>query len=470
MEIGEQVNKLATYTFSNFIRCKEVQEAIKEHSINYEMPHMRFVYIYYLFKKIHDFIGDKEILDVFNREFAKKNIRNPTLQDVSKVCTAMDVNDKTEICLILEKLTRGQNQNVLWEVLRDGVISSSKLLKIIKQQTPDSKIFHPVPIEKNHYVASPIAFGVRNEVTVKTLLAEFVSPSGTSNINDFGFMLSPLDGIFGVSLDMCCKCSIEKDGRVAFNADTEIYEIKCRYKYLFAKNEYDPIYKAYSELYNNPGKAALVNFISAIQKPAVEHVPRGKLPTQNDYLLSFDKVWNFNPQIKKRRMTSQHKLTEQCMRYNCYTESKVIILTDPALTSGKIDIKDTFFVDVYVNPRHSYYYQCLLQYKIVTNYIQFSSSSAKGLGKPQTFLVTAFFRKRNSSDFAKTYIKSESNFVNQALEIPVLLIITPVFVPHEPLIETLEQAITFWQSSVKEEFNQWPWAPVSLGASGDVTP
>ncbi|AAO12378.1 alkaline exonuclease [Porcine lymphotropic herpesvirus 2] len=470
LEIGEQLKKISEYTFSNFLRSAPVQEAIASKTIVPEMPAMRFVYLYYLFRKIQSFIGDEQILRVYDTEFKKNNIEIPTLKDVVSMCNKMDITTKTDICLMIENMTRGQSENILWEILRDGVISSSKLLKVIKQQAADNKIFDPLPIQKNHYVASPIAFGVRNENTVKLLLTQLIAKESWSNTTNFGFMLSPIDGIFGVSLDMCLKASVDVHNKVVFSSLTEIYEIKCRYKYLFSKSEFDPIYTKYDALYNSPCKATLVDFISSIPKPAVEHVPRGRVPTQNDYLLSFDKIWNFNPRQKKRKMTNIHKLTEQCMKYNCYTESKVIILTDPALTSGNICIKDTFFVDLYINPRHAYYYQILLQYKIVTNYIQFSQNSGSKLGKPETYIVTAFFRKRDSSDFKRTYIKTESNVLDPSLEIPVLLIITPVFIPHDPLIATLQKAIGFWQKSVQEEFPFSPWACSSLCALGDITP
>nr|WOZ69481.1 ORF37 alkaline deoxyribonuclease [Ovine gammaherpesvirus 2] len=470
LDIEDQVKKLSTYTFSNFIRCPEVQQAISDGTIQRDMPHFRFVYIFYLFRKIHTFIGDSEVLDVYTQAMGSECASTAKLPDVVRACVAMKPPLKAKICEHIERLTRGQSDNVLWEVLRDGVISSSKLLKFVKQQTPDSKIFHPIPIQKDHYVASPVAFGVRNESTVKTLVSELVLEENVKCITDFGFMLSPNDGIFGVSLDMCANACLTSNNIVQFEATTHIYEIKCRYKYLFAKCDYDPIYNYYLALYNAPGRQPLIDFIQAIQKPAVEYVPRGRLPTQNDYLLSFDKCWDFGPPRRKRRLVSGHKVTEQCMKYNCYTESKVLVLTDPALTSGKIEVKNSFFVDIYINPRHAYYHQCMLQYKIVTNYVQLSRDHSCRHTHPSVFLVSAFFRKRNSADFPKTYIKTERGFLDCSVEIPVLLIITPVFIPHEPLVETLEQAIGFWQTAVEEEFCHTPWAPTSLSAVGDITP
>ncbi|ATI21925.1 ORF37 [Alcelaphine gammaherpesvirus 1] len=470
MEIGEQVKKLATYTFSNFIRCPEVQQAIASGEIRNDMPHLRFVYIFYLFKKIQDFIGDTEVFGIYEKVMGVERANSAKLVDVVQACTEMRPHIQAQICEHIERLTRGQGGNVLWEVLRDGVISSSKLLKFVKQQTPDSKIFNPIPIQKNHYVASPVAFGVRNETVVKKLISELVVEEGIGCVTEFGFMLSPNDGIFGVSLDMCTNASMSDHNTVEFTSTTTIYEIKCRYKYLFSKCDYDPIYQAYQKLYNSPGRQELIDFIQSIQKPTVEYVSRGRLPTQNDYLLSFDRSWDFGPPKRKRKLTSGHKITEQCMKYNCYTESKVIILTDPALTSGKIEVKGSFFVDIYINPRHAYYHQCMLQYKIVTNYVQLTKGDSCKHTHPGVFLVSAFFRKRNSADFPKTYIKTERSFVDASVEIPVLLIITPVFVPHGPLVDTLEQAIKFWQVAVKEEFNHWPWAPTSLSAVGDVTP
>ncbi|BBB06486.1 deoxyribonuclease [Rhinolophus gammaherpesvirus 1] len=465
LSMEDSKSKLEQFTFSNFLKSHAVREFITKNCKIPRLPTMRYVYIYYLFKRIGDYIGDDTVCSLYTEltRVGTEDVLN--IKEIYDVCDKLSPYVQCSICLAIEAITRGQSMNVLWDILRDGIISSSKFYHAVNSQNLSKKLFQPWPIVNNYYVASPLAFGLRCEETVKNILKEFVC-KGKNVLCDMGFMQSPKDGIFGVSLDMGAHVTIDQDNILKFKPSAEIYEIKCRFKYKFSKTECDPIYMMYRDLYNNPGKKSLMKFIHCINKPTVEYLPTGKLPSKNDYLLTIDRDWDLNPK-RKRNLTGLHKSLYDCLELNKYTSSKVFVFTDPADTDGKIDIKATFDVNLFINPEHSYFYQILLQYKVVLNYIQHHSDS--GLGHLKNFIVSGFFRNRNYSDPVNCSI-GESVSLDSSVEIPVLLIVTPVYIPHPVVEKSLQKAAHFWSVSAEEEFVYSPWVPSSLFADGDLTP
>lgn len=473
-DIEEQLSIIRLCTFSNFIRSHQMLDFVKELGHAPRMPTTRFVYLYFLCRKIKDFVGDSRYCDYIDRiinnnkdmtDYEKDHRRG--IFEVYRACESLGQTERTNLCLIVEAMTRGQHENVIWDLLRDGTISSSKMQRTIKRQISSKNIFDPWPIDNDQYVASAVAFGLRCEGVVKNILRFLIRPGDTS-ILDMGFMLSPIDALFGASLDMCFNASFNKDGTVNFHSDCEIYEIKCRFKYTFSKIEFDPIYPTYQRLYAEPNKKNFIDFINSISKPAVEFLLDGRIPTERDYLLTFDNDWNIKQQ-RKRKMCAIHQAIERTIKSNSYTESTVYILSDPSLTNGKIDIKAQFKTCIFINPKHAYFYQILLQYKITTNYIQYNADPAGNtLGKPKTYVVSAFFRKRNSEDPTDCTIGQENLSIEQ--EIPVVVIVTPVYIPAFLILESISKAAEVWKNCAEKEFEHAPWAPSALFAGGDITP
>ncbi|ARW78100.1 deoxyribonuclease [Common bottlenose dolphin gammaherpesvirus 1 strain Sarasota] len=474
LTVEEQLEAIRLCTFSKFLKSREMVQFMSTMPSMPEMPAVRFVYMYYLFNKIGEFIGDVRLCGFLNK-IIKENPsdeaapvsseRGPQLGRVYAACRGLRPAQKATLGLILESMTRGQHENVVWDLIRDGTVSSSKFFKTLKKQIKPKNIFEPWHIENNHYVASAVAFGLRCENVVKNTICQLIHPRKVS-VPQLGFMLSPMDGLFGVSPDLCLNASLRDDGTVNFRPDCEIFEIKCRFKYLFSKSEFDPLYPLYQKLFNDPCKQTLINFIGGISKPAVEFVPEGRIPSENDYLLTFDNDWNLKPQ-RKRKMCALHQAIQHAIKYNSAAESSVYLFTDPHDTNGRVDIKAHFKASLFINPKHSYFYQILLQYKIITNYIQ-NNPSPQHLGKPKAFIASAFFRKRHSSDPCTCYIGSEELDASQ--EIPVALLITPVFLPPTLILDSINKAAEFWKFCAQEEFSPAPWASSTLFASGDITP
>lgn len=462
-DIDSQLNQLSEYTFSNFLNDHHVQKFMQNLCTIASMPTMRYVYIYYLFKKVGPLIGDTEIIDYFHEKVI--SVSDPTFNQVYDSCHAVSLLERARLCGLIERCTRGQSLNMLWNTLRDGIISSSKFHWAVKQQSNTKKIFGIWPIVNDYYFAGPLAFGLRCEGTVKTLLRELILDKSII-FDDCGFLQSPYDGIFGISLDLCTNVSQDDSGILQFSPDTHIYEIKCRFKYLFSKSGCDDLSSRYDELYKNPCRATMINFIFAIKKPAIEYVSPGRLPSEADYLLAYNKDWELHPK-KKRKLTSLHKDISECLKVNCVVDSTVYILTDPTDCCGQITIKAKFELDVFSNPCHSYFYQLLLQYKVVKDYIHLGPLYGK-LGTLKTNIVTAFFRKRHHTDPADCYIGSEK--LESSLEIPIALIVTPVVIPAETILNSIEKAATFWAKASEETFQVAPWVSSAVYANGVITP
>ncbi|AJE29680.1 ORF37 [macacine gammaherpesvirus 12] len=465
LDIDEQQRLISKMSLANFLRHDCVRAFFDEAKRGISMPAMRFVYNFYLFAKVGDFIGNTDVYDFYITKVFKGR-RLTLLADVYDACLNMHPHDRHHVCALIEQVTRGQNINPLWDALRDGIISSSKFHWAIKQQNSSKKIFNPWPIVNNHFVAGPLAFGLRCEEVVKKILATLLHP-GEAHCEDYGFMQSPLNGVFGVSLDFGINVRSDPKDGLEFHPDCKIYEIKCRFKYTFSKMECDPIYAAYVKLYQKPSMQTLKGFLYSIAKPAIEFVGEDKLPSESDYLVAYDKEWEVCPR-KKRRLTAVHHLVKKCMIHNSTAPSDVYILSDPQETGGQINIKAHLRANLFVNVRHSYYYQVLLQSLVVQEYISLSKGT-KNLGTQKNFIATGFFRKRQFEDPSNCTI-GEFTPLDPHVEIPTLLIVTPVYFPSVAKHQLVKQATEFWSASAREAFPELPWDLSSLCANAPPTP
>lgn len=459
----QQVEAISTLNFSAFLQCTKVQDMLSKHKIT--MPGMRLTYYFYLFVRLSDYIGTTAIIQVFKDMMGLTP--NSGVYSVYTACENVSPDIKYAICSRIEALTRGQHENDLWDVLRDGMISSSKFQWAVKQQSTSKRLFNPWPIKNNHYFAGPLAFGLRCEQVVKKILAALIHPK-LPHYNDCGFLPSAIDGIFGVSLDSAFNVYTDSDGLLHFEPDTITYEIKSRYKYHFSKSEFDPLNVRYGELYRNPCQGTFMKFIQRIAKPAVEYIPVGKLPSESDYLITHSKYWKHSNK-RKRNLTDSHTLLKKCMIHNMHQPSTVHVLTDPSFTDGVITVKSSFDIDVFVNPTHNYFYQVALQHMVVQDYIEFGQGVYKRLGHQKNFIVSGFFRKRHFTDPTICHI-GETEKLEPTDEIPIAIVITPVRIPSTVLNDHLTKATTFWNKCCSDNFKLSPWAQYSEFARKTITP
>lgn len=463
--VMDPIHNLKDYTFCNFLKDEVIIDFMNKLGKTPRMPTIRYLYLYYLCERVQEVTGDYRFCD-FVIKIGDFGDHKPNMMQLYDTLDKMSLEDKTSLCLYLEYMTRGQSENILWIILRNGIISSSKLSNTIKKGACPM-MFESNDLESEPYTAGPVAFGLRCEEAVKDVLSTLINTGQHKPNKNFGFMMSPNDGIYGMSLDFCTNTQVDNDDVVHFTPNSCIYEIKSRYKYLFSKAEFDPLYGAYTSMYNNPSKKTFITFINSIKKPAVEYVPDGRLPSESDYLLTTDKDW-CTKICRKRKITSDHKDVESCIKFNHWAESILYILTDPSKTSGHIGIKDRLVLDVFINPRHPYYFQILLQYKIVDDYVHWGKFAKPGNYPPRAHIVSAFFRRRNSDDPQHCTIGADVQ-LDSVCEIPIAILITPVFIPKQFLGRVLFKCSGIWQSCADKIFKNSPWVSSSLFAD-DASP
>lgn len=465
-DIIDPIYYLKDYTFCRFLKDENTVDFMFSLNRIPRMPTMRYVYIYYLCQKVEKITGDDRF-SKFVLELGGFKDNKPTMEQIYDTLDNLSLENKTKLCLFLECMTRGQSENLLWGILRNGIISSSKLYNTIKKGSCPM-MFDTSEVEQEPYTAGPVAFGLRCEDIIKDVLRILINTGHTKQNKHFGFMMSPNDGIYGMSLDFCTNTKVDnEDDIIHFTTNSCIYEIKSRYKYLFSKTEFDSVFSAYKLMYRNPNKQTFIGFINSIKKPAVEYVPDGRLPSENDYLLTTDKEWNIKP-CRKRKITPSHREVEVCIKFNHWAESVLYILSDPSETGGHIGIKERLVLDIFINPRHSYFFQILLQYKIVNDYVHWGKFAKPGNHPPRANIVSGFFRRRHSTDPQSCTIGPDVPLDN-ANEIPVAILVTPVYVPDQFVHSVLLKCSSIWQRTAKDTFSNSPWVSSSLFAS-DASP
>lgn len=453
---------IASLSFSNFVRHEKVKQFLATRSGDPTLPSLRYVYLYYMFKKTADYMGNALLKSAANALFPTDPHEIPSVQEVYAACCCLPIELKERLCLRIEAATRGQHNNILWETMRNGVISSSKFPRAVKQQTVASRqsltaqLFSQYVPDTNPFVATPIAFGLRCEPIVKKLISLLVC-RGRPTFENFGFLHSMDDGTFAASLDMCTNVIESETGSLVFLGNCDIYEVKCRHKYLLSLVERNPLTLAYLELYHAPSEATFISFINAIANPAVEYVQSGRVPSENDYLITQSTDWNLKVQ-RKRRITVSHSAADQCIKVNSQTHSVLYVFTNPSETQGQLHVKARFKLPVFVNPRHSYFYQVALQYKVVSDYVAVSQAATSLT--VNAYIATAFFRRRTTGDPAP-YTLAGVETIEGNSEIPILLLITPVNIPRAVLEDKLTQASCCWTACARDFFEQAPWAPVA---------
>lgn len=146
------------------------------------------------------------------------------------------------------------------------------------------------------------------------------------------------------------------------------------------------------------------------------------------------------------------------------------VMTDPSENAGRIGIKDRVPVNIFINPRHNYFYQVLLQYKIVGDYVRHSGGGKPGRDcSPRVNIVTAFFRKRSPLDPATCTLGSDL-LLDASVEIPVAVLVTPVVLPDSVIRKTLSTAAGSWKAYADNTFDTAPWVPSGLFADDESTP
>ncbi len=153
------MEEMTSYTFARFLRSPETEAFVRNLDRPPQMPAMRYVYLYCLCKQIQEFSGETGFCDFVSSLVQENDSQDgPSLKSIYWGLQEATDEQRTVLCSYVESMTRGQSENLMWDILRNGIISSSKLLSTIKNGP--TKVFEPAPISTNHYFGGPVAFGL----------------------------------------------------------------------------------------------------------------------------------------------------------------------------------------------------------------------------------------------------------------------------------------------------------------------
>lgn len=342
----------------------------------------------------------------------------------------------------LERDTRGQAVNPVWHALRIDTVSASRFYDVFATSRLSALARSGPDLSRPGCEA--VRFGMQCEPTVRMLVEEFVVGRRERTGSDIGLLLDPASGVLGASLDFCAGLSEDEDGLLVVGPAARIYEIKCRFKYLRSPD--DP---AVRDLLARPGLSTFAAFILSHPNPAVEYRRSGEVPTGRESLLSYDSV--FRPGLKRGRPGSPPDCLRLWLpglvRRNSELSSTVLVFdacedgggadedgvaseADSSLRPPRyLDVvcRGSFSAPVFVNPRHPYYCQTLLQQYVLSQYYINAHDDPERMSAdelPSVSLVTAILRKRSAREIGK--ILRINGRPTLCEEIPLCVVVTPI--------------------------------------------
>ncbi|QQL10245.1 Ja134 [Japanese cytomegalovirus] len=398
-----------------------------------------------------------------------------------------------ELYQILERESRGQSRNMVWHLLRLDSVSATKFYEAF--------VFGCMPnalAQRSRAGASPgIQFGLQHEGVVKTLV-EFHVTHGREPVRDgLGLLIDPTSGLIGASIDLCfgvCK-SDSGDARTSLHISpcASVYEIKCRYKYLRKKT--DPFVQ---NVLQHADAAAVAKFLLSHPIPGVEFRHDADIPSGREFLLSYDPL--FKATLKRGRPIKPPEALRDYIHDLLYlnkTERSEVIVFDaknldetinaPHSPAGPVadDAVETeggsqrsfhdedtpdllgqltlyevsrFSLPVFVNPRHQYYFQLLVQQYVLSQYYIKKHPDPERIDfrdLPNAHLVSAIFRERDESEVGRPLHLGGRVF--SCDHIPLLIIVTPVVLDPKFTRHVVSTVVDRWSRDLSRKTNLPVW-------------
>lgn len=434
-------------------------------------------------------------------------------QAVENACLALSTKLKglpqsvqTVLFKRLEKITRGQSHNAVWHMLRTDTVSATKFYNAL--------VFGSAMLvsdQRSRSFSEGVRFGVEHECVIKALLEFHVMGGRESICGGLGLLIDPTSGLFGASIDMCF--GVEKtvaDDLVVVNANSVIFEIKCRYKYLRDKG--DP---NVTKILSDHDEQSVIDFILSHPIPGVEYRAHGDTPSGREFLVSRDT--RFDRKKRSRPGKSPDILKpylEDLLYVNENETSDVIVFdtkgpragyesgdffsefrdmrTDSALSDlerrhdalssdGENDggafglgCEDTpelidklcvfekrrFKLPVFANPRHQYYFQTLIQQYVLSQYYIRDHDNPEYINYkdlPSVNLVTAVLRRRAPEEIGLQLSVGGRSF--DCEHVPLFVLITPVVFDPSFTRDAVTTVLRNWQREVHRKTNLSIWVP-----------
>lgn len=418
--------------------------------------------------------------------------------NLSQRLRALTPSKQIKLFKLLELLSRGQADNAAWHVLRADTVSATKFYGAL---TAGASLLAR-PDTRSRGLADGVRFGVEHEPVVKRILEVYVVGADESVDGGLGLLIDPTSGLIGASLDLCFGLDRADDGIFWVRPGATIFEVKCRYKYLRDKDD-DRV----RDLLRAPTEQAIIDFILEHPIPGVEYRESGEIPSGREFLLSRDRRFRVGKRSRPGRSPDILRDHLQDLLYlNERHESQVIVFdtafvpgetinapsdhrvadratattnsTEPGDLTGDADgdgsrleseivtvdedctpdlegrlhlyERARFRLPVFVNPRHQYYFQTLIQQYVLSQYYIKDHPDPESIDHrdlPRVSLVSAVLRRRGAGEPGRGVSVGGRDFDCEHL--PLFVIVTPVTFDPAFTRDAVTTVLNNWQREIR---------------------
>ncbi|ARD71336.1 deoxyribonuclease [Columbid alphaherpesvirus 1] len=316
--------------------------------------------------------------------------------DASDLRASLSPSDVRNIFLAFEAETKPQSLCDLWTIIRQGMLTATSIKW--GQGGPTHTLDFRRPDVREEARAATLAFGKTNESLARSALVACrlkrdvyaKTPDGLLGDEEeemfiydengpfeepcftCGLLVDLRTGMIGASMDVLV-CDRNRDGLLDPHPleTLEIYEIKCRAKYLFVPGERSETEQCYERLLRNRCMGSLRRFLLSIQNPCVEYIKPDDWPTTKEALLTSHEDWKvlYNPRrVRSNCFDARH------LELNRAGRSSVWLFSEPDLETLEIrpltwyNGKLSLDVPLFANPRHPNFKQIFVQAYVLSSY------------------------------------------------------------------------------------------------------
>lgn len=417
---------------------------------------------------------------------------------VERACLTMSrklkyVPDRAQMRLFkhLERLTRGQSGNALWHALRIDTISATKFYKALMFGT---SMLNVEPWNGSRGFSDGVRFGVEHERVIKVLLEIHVMNGREPVRGGMGLLIDPTSGLLGASIDMCF--GVEKTGEddlFTVKEGSTVFEIKCRYKYLCERSS-----PGVSAILTELSESSVIQFLLSHPIPGVEYRASGDMPSNREFLLSRDTRFRTKKRSRPGRAPDMLKPFLPDLLYINESEMSEVIIFDTKEVGADATINDArrarcensyvcseepghsdpdsdtpdlierlcvfekrrFSLPIFVNPRHQYYFQSLIQQYVLSQYYIRDHSYPEYIDHrdlPKSKLVSAVLRKRDPEEVGRDLQIGRYTF--DCEHVPLFIIVTPVNFDPAFTRNAITCVLNNWERETYKRTNLPIWVP-----------
>ncbi|AHC02862.1 alkaline exonuclease [Elephant endotheliotropic herpesvirus 5B] len=352
---------------------------------------------------------------------------------------------------VIEKMTRGQSNNLLWFLVRSRLVTGSSVVKQCSYKPSMTNLAHNIfrPASKWE------VFGRMHEPIVRNIIACFIErrPIPISSENTLGLLIDPFSGTFGASIDLCYGVE-ERDGLICVGDRAHVYEIKCVARYIYNFSDVEGFL-------NEPTLEDFANIIKGATFPIIEHRPLGNTPSSGTHLVSHDKIFSINR--KRKNIYESNDEVKKLLSKNSELKSIIYIMRekkDDDHQNMSLECTAIFTSNIFLNARHKYFDQVSMQYFVLTQHYINDHCDPYYIEPdtlPRVSVVTALFKTRKPGTHDHRLVINGKTYTDCA--IPFALIVTPVAFDAEVLALFLRETFNNYTQEVYRDSRIKLWDP-----------